>query len=104
MRIILTTQDSSTSSFSIVTYNYVQKYFSVTVQSLALLLTLRMSEQRDRSKMSSTLSAFGGSEACGARWTLGALLLAPLTAANSSYCAVPAVILLATFITIASEF
>lgn len=57
----------------------------------------------ERGKMSSTLSAFGGGEACGARWTLGALLLAPLTAANSSYCAVPAVMLLAIFITIASK-
>lgn len=57
----------------------------------------------ERGKMSSTLSVFGGGEACGARWTLGALLLAPLTAANSSYCAVPAVVLLAVFITIASK-
>ncbi|KAM3965399.1 torn and diminished rhabdomeres [Aphomia sociella] len=52
--------------------------------------------------MSGTLSALGSGEACGARWTLGALLLAPLAAANSSYCAVPAVILLAAFITVAT--
>ncbi|KAJ0176658.1 hypothetical protein K1T71_007837 [Dendrolimus kikuchii] len=57
-------------------------------------------EQRE-SKMSGTLTALGGREACGARWTLGALLLAPLAAANSSYCAVPAVLLLAAFITVA---
>lgn len=61
------------------------------------------SEQRE-GKMSGTLSALGGGEACGARWTLGALLLAPLAAANSSYCAVPAVILLATFIVVASMY
>lgn len=60
------------------------------------------SKQRER-KMSSTLRMLGGSEACGARWTLGALLLAPLAAANSSYCAVPAVMLLAIFAVIASN-
>lgn len=60
-----------------------------------------MSSERDR-KMSSTLRMLGGSEACGARWTLGALLLAPLSAANSSYCAVPAVMLLAAFALIAT--
>ncbi|XP_031766172.1 uncharacterized protein LOC113520667 isoform X1 [Galleria mellonella] len=52
--------------------------------------------------MSGALSALGSGEACGARWTLGALLLAPLAAANSSYCAVPAVILLAAFIVVAN--
>ncbi|XP_059048525.1 uncharacterized protein LOC131843793 [Achroia grisella] len=52
--------------------------------------------------MSGTLNALGSGEGCGARWTLGALLLAPLAAANSSYCAVPAVILLAAFITVAT--
>ncbi|XP_022813916.1 uncharacterized protein LOC111347795 [Spodoptera litura] len=61
-----------------------------------------MTERSERSKMSKALSAFSGGEACGARWTLGALLLAPLAAANSSYCAVPAVMLLAIFITIAT--
>lgn len=60
------------------------------------------SEQR--AKMSGTLSALGGAEACGARWTLGALLLAPLAAANSSYCAVLAVMLLAVFVTVASKY
>ncbi|CAH0585760.1 unnamed protein product [Chrysodeixis includens] len=60
------------------------------------------SERGERSKMSGALSALSGGEACGARWTLGALLLAPLAAANSSYCAVPAVMLLAIFITIAT--
>ncbi|CAG9561968.1 unnamed protein product [Danaus chrysippus] len=50
----------------------------------------------------SRLSVLGGGEACGARWTLGALLLAPLAAANSSYCAVLAIILLAAFITLAT--
>lgn len=54
--------------------------------------------------MSGTLNALGGSEACGARWTLGALLLAPLAAANSSYCVVPAIVLLALFITAASKY
>lgn len=63
-----------------------------------------MTERSERSKMSKALGALSGGEACGARWTLGALLLAPLAAANSSYCAVPAVMLLAIFITIASEF
>lgn len=53
--------------------------------------------------MSFTLNALGGGEACGARWTLGALLLAPLAAANSSYCAVLAIILLALFIVVASK-
>ncbi|CAH2048605.1 unnamed protein product, partial [Iphiclides podalirius] len=52
--------------------------------------------------MRDVLSALGGSEACGARWTVGALLLAPLAAANSSYCAVPAVMLLAVFATFAT--
>lgn len=61
------------------------------------------SERGEPNKMSGALSAFSRGEACGARWTLGALLLAPLAAANSSYCAVPAVILLAIFITIASK-
>ncbi|KAG6443731.1 uncharacterized protein LOC115456082 [Manduca sexta] len=61
-----------------------------------------MSEQCERGKMSRTLSALGGREACGARWTLGALLLAPLAAANSSYCAVPAVLMLALFVFIAT--
>lgn len=51
----------------------------------------------------SKLSVLGGGEACGARWTLGALLLAPLAAANSSYCAVPAVLLLAVFATLGSK-
>ncbi|XP_012551049.1 uncharacterized protein LOC114252688 [Bombyx mandarina] len=60
------------------------------------------SEQHKESRMSSTLSALGGGEACGARWTLGALLLAPLAAANSSYCAVPAIILLSAFAVIAT--
>ena len=63
-----------------------------------------MTERSERSKMSKALGALSGGEACGARWTLGALLLAPLAAANSSYCAVPAVMLLAIFITIASKF
>lgn len=62
------------------------------------------SEQHKESRMSSTLSALGGGEACGARWTLGALLLAPLAAANSSYCAVPAIILLSAFAVIASKY
>ncbi|XP_041979631.1 uncharacterized protein LOC121733439 [Aricia agestis] len=48
------------------------------------------------------LCGLAGGEACGARWTLGALLLAPLAAANSSYCAVFAVLLLAVFITLAT--
>ncbi|KAL4713971.1 hypothetical protein ACJJTC_005602 [Scirpophaga incertulas] len=61
-----------------------------------------MSSEQSYTKMSSTLSALGGGEACGARWTLGALLLAPLAAANSSYCAVPAVILLAASVTAAT--
>ncbi|XP_072949178.1 uncharacterized protein tadr [Epargyreus clarus] len=52
--------------------------------------------------MSKPLSILAGGEACGARWTLGALLLAPLAAANSSYCAVPAVMLLGIFITFAT--
>lgn len=65
--------------------------------------TKMSSERSERSKMSGALSALSGGEACGARWTLGALLLAPLAAANSSYCAVPAVMLLAIFITIASK-
>lgn len=43
----------------------------------------------------------GGGGACGARWTLGALLLAPLAATSSGYCTVPAIILLAFFIFIA---
>ncbi|XP_049873847.1 uncharacterized protein LOC126372224 isoform X2 [Pectinophora gossypiella] len=60
------------------------------------------SEQRERGKMGGTLGALGGAEACGARWTLGALLLAPLAAANSSYCAVPAVMLLALFMVVAT--
>ncbi|CAK1580232.1 unnamed protein product [Parnassius mnemosyne] len=61
------------------------------------------SEERDKvSAISRVLSALGGSEACGARWTLGALLLAPLAAANSSYCAVPAIMLLAAFATLAT--
>ncbi|XP_075977876.1 torn and diminished rhabdomeres [Anticarsia gemmatalis] len=60
------------------------------------------SERGEAGRMSGALSAFSGGEACGARWTLGALLLAPLAAANSSYCAVPAVMLLATFITVAT--
>ncbi|XP_068633616.1 high affinity cationic amino acid transporter 1 [Battus philenor] len=61
------------------------------------------SEHRERrSLLNSVLSALGGTEACGARWTLGALLLAPLAAANSSYCAVPAVMLLAAFATFAT--
>lgn len=51
----------------------------------------------------SRLSVLGGGEACGARWTLGALLLAPLAAANSSYCAVLAIMLLAAYITLASK-
>lgn len=63
-----------------------------------------MTERSERSKMSKALSALSCGEACGARWTLGALLLAPLAAANSSYCAVPAVMLLAIFITIASKW
>lgn len=64
-----------------------------------------MSEPREkRSGISRVLSALGGSEACGARWTLAALLLAPLTAANASYCAVPAVMLLAAFATFASTY
>ncbi|XP_061383804.1 uncharacterized protein LOC116770190 [Danaus plexippus] len=50
----------------------------------------------------SRLSVLGGGEACGARWTLGALLLAPLAAANSSYCAVLAIMLLAAYITLAT--
>ncbi|XP_050351230.1 uncharacterized protein LOC126773992 [Nymphalis io] len=50
----------------------------------------------------SRLSVLGGGEACGARWTLGALLLAPLAAANSSYCAVPAILLLGSFTAIAT--
>ncbi|XP_045448259.1 uncharacterized protein LOC123656637 [Melitaea cinxia] len=50
----------------------------------------------------SKLSVLGGGEACGARWTLGALLLAPLAAANSSYCAVPAVLLLGSFTILAT--
>lgn len=49
------------------------------------------------------LGALGGGEACGARWALAALLLAPLAAVNSSYCAVLAVLLLAVFITVASK-
>lgn len=61
-----------------------------------------MSNDQRRSMLSATLNALGGSEACGARWTLGTLLLAPLAAANSSYCAVPAVMLLATFICFAT--
>lgn len=60
------------------------------------------SEQAEGGRISGMLRAFSGSEGCGARWTLGALLLAPLAAANSSYCAVPAVILLAVFITVAT--
>ncbi|XP_045498578.1 uncharacterized protein LOC123696457 isoform X2 [Colias croceus] len=60
------------------------------------------SEQREVSSMMSRFKVFCGGEACGARWTLGALLLAPLTAANSSYCAIPAVILVAVFITFAT--
>ncbi|XP_013165156.1 PREDICTED: uncharacterized protein LOC106116002 isoform X1 [Papilio xuthus] len=55
-----------------------------------------------RSGVTRVLGALGGSEACGARWTLAALLLAPLAAANSSYCAVPAVMLLAAFATFAT--
>lgn len=51
----------------------------------------------------SKLSLLGGGEACGARWTLGALLLAPLAAANSSYCAVLAILLLSAFMTLASK-
>ncbi|VVC89331.1 unnamed protein product [Leptidea sinapis] len=54
------------------------------------------------SSVMSRLKMFSGGEALGARWTLGALLLAPLTAANSSYGAVPAVMLLALYITFAS--
>ncbi|XP_063364236.1 uncharacterized protein LOC134652931 [Cydia amplana] len=60
-----------------------------------------MSSEQE-SGMSRTLSALGGGDACGARWTLAALLLAPLAAANSSYCAVPAVLMLAAFITVAT--
>ncbi|CAH2232845.1 jg16606 [Pararge aegeria aegeria] len=60
-----------------------------------------MQSERENSAMSK-LSLLGGGEACGARWTLGALLLAPLAAANSSYCAVPAVLLLFAFITLAT--
>ncbi|CAG4982975.1 unnamed protein product [Parnassius apollo] len=61
------------------------------------------SEQREKvSAISRVLITLGGSEACGARWTLGALLLAPLAAANSSYCAVPAIMLLAAFATLAT--
>ncbi|CAG9786708.1 unnamed protein product [Diatraea saccharalis] len=53
--------------------------------------------------MSGALNVLTSSgEACGARWMLGVLLLAPLAAANSSYCAVPAVILLAVFVTAAT--
>ncbi|XP_045772867.1 uncharacterized protein LOC123872575 isoform X2 [Maniola jurtina] len=60
-----------------------------------------MESERETSAMSK-LSLLGGGEGCGARWTLGALLLAPLAAANSSYCAVPAVLLLSAFITLAT--
>lgn len=64
------------------------------------------SEQRQQPtciRMSSALTSLGAGEACGARWTLGALLLAPLAAANSSYCAVFAVLLLGLFATVASK-
>lgn len=67
-------------------------------------MTSEHREKRTCLKMSNALNSLGGSEACGARWTLGALLLAPLAAANSSYCAVPAVLLLAAFITVASKY
>ncbi|XP_028171252.1 uncharacterized protein LOC114360683 isoform X2 [Ostrinia furnacalis] len=65
-------------------------------------MTSERREQRTCIKMSNALNSLGYGEACGARWTLGALLLAPLAAANSSYCAVPAVLLLAAFITVAT--
>ncbi|XP_026327416.1 uncharacterized protein LOC113235744 [Hyposmocoma kahamanoa] len=61
-----------------------------------------MTTDQSKSKMSFTVNALGGGEACGARWTLGALLLAPLAAANSSYCAVLAIILLTVFIVVAT--
>lgn len=63
-----------------------------------------MAQPDSSGKMSATLRALGGGEACGARWTLGALLLAPLAAVNSSYCAVPAIILLSVFAAIASKW
>lgn len=61
-----------------------------------------MQSERESGAMSK-LSLLGGGEACGARWTLGALLLAPLAAANSSYCAVLAILLLSAFMTLASK-
>ncbi|XP_052741360.1 uncharacterized protein LOC112044469 [Bicyclus anynana] len=60
-----------------------------------------MQSERENSAMNK-LRLLGGGEACGARWTLGALLLAPLAAANSSYCAVPAVFLLFILVTSAT--
>ncbi|CAH0398376.1 unnamed protein product [Chilo suppressalis] len=59
-------------------------------------------EGATRYNMSTTINALSSGEACGARWMIGVLLLAPLAAANSSYCAVLAVILLGVFITAAT--
>ncbi|XP_047503773.1 uncharacterized protein LOC125048867 isoform X1 [Pieris napi] len=61
-----------------------------------------MTTEHKDSLMMSRFKVFCSGQACGARWTLGALLLAPLTAANPNYCAVPATILVAIFITFAS--
>ncbi|XP_060803169.1 cationic amino acid transporter 3 isoform X3 [Amyelois transitella] len=70
--------------------------------TIKLSVSKMANEPKECSKMSRTLSALGSGEACGARWTLGALLLAPLAAANSSYCSVPAVMLLSAFIAVAT--
>ncbi|GBP93730.1 hypothetical protein EVAR_84681_1 [Eumeta japonica] len=50
------------------------------------------------------LGALGGSEACGARWALATLLLAPLAATTSGYSSVLGIIVLATFIVVAGEY
>ncbi|KAI8436769.1 hypothetical protein MSG28_010236 [Choristoneura fumiferana] len=78
-------------------------YYSSCIDvSLGLNTTQMAGELENGMKLK--LGALGGGEACGARWALAALLLAPLAAANSSYCAVLAVLLLAVFITVASKF